>query len=53
MKQLIILLCKCFTQRLYLFACLSWIGIQAYETQVVDASLGATTRRAASTRLTE
>jgi hypothetical protein len=43
MKKLIILLCKCFTRHLYLFACLSWIGIQADETQVVDASLGATT----------
>jgi hypothetical protein len=53
MKHLIILLCKCFPRHLYLFAYLSSIGIQAYETQVVDASLGATTRRAARIRLIE
>jgi hypothetical protein len=48
MKHLIILVCKCFPRQY-----LSWIGIQAYETQVVDVSLGATTRRAARIRLTE
>jgi hypothetical protein len=52
-KQVIILLCKYFTRYLYLFACLSRIGIQAYKAQVLDTSLGATTRRVANTRLTD